>query len=399
MEASRAVTAAEAAPLLVPLTADLTAWEGFVAVETDGVEFELALEGIPRGAGEGCGPPPPAPEWTGARLVSGPELAAVLGEEAGAALQQRLSSGAAASVGEFMLELRHVVARRLRLCSGGGGGGGGAPFISNAGVCARVLADLEGVGWERVARVAPDLASATLRVRDRAGREHDFEVAFGSGYPLAAPVVTADLPVPVQIRWGRDSTLVDVLEQCSRALEPWEEVWDVLSELDTTCRVLEPPLPAPRSALHRRLALGSSVVLALEVAPAAPRSAPAHLRLFGPEPAVAPLRQRLSAALLELWDAAAGLRANLERALGQALPGPPTAASSAGNDDADCGVCYAQRLPGTDELPELACNTCGRLFHRACLAEWLQSDAGARRAFRTLFGTCPYCSGPITVTL
>ncbi len=40
--------------------------------------------------------------------------------------------------------------------------------------------------------------------------------------------------------------------------------------------------------------------------------------------------------------------------------------------------------------------TCGRPFHSQCLSEWLAAVPTTRRSFGMLFGTCPYCSHPIT---
>ena len=34
-----------------------------------------------------------------------------------------------------------------------------------------------------------------------------------------------------------------------------------------------------------------------------------------------------------------------------------------------------------------------------CLVEWLNSDTATRSSFNKLFGSCPYCSDPITVQL
>lgn len=51
------------------------------------------------------------------------------------------------------------------------------------------------------------------------------------------------------------------------------------------------------------------------------------------------------------------------------------------------------------EAPDVSCDNpqCSKPFHRSCLVEWLNSDTATRQSFSTLFGTCPYCSAPITV--
>lgn len=50
--------------------------------------------------------------------------------------------------------------------------------------------------------------------------------------------------------------------------------------------------------------------------------------------------------------------------------------------------------------PNVTCPAalCGRAFHAACLAEWLGSLPSSRRVFDTIFGSCPFCQGPIGVS-
>jgi E3 ubiquitin-protein ligase FANCL len=50
--------------------------------------------------------------------------------------------------------------------------------------------------------------------------------------------------------------------------------------------------------------------------------------------------------------------------------------------------------------PSVTCPAalCGRAFHAACLAEWLGALPSSRRVFDTIFGSCPFCQGPIGVS-
>lgn len=59
----------------------------------------------------------------------------------------------------------------------------------------------------------------------------------------------------------------------------------------------------------------------------------------------------------------------------------------------------AMPAPNAGDVPGINCSnpSCGKPFHRQCLAEWLLADTTTRSSFNTLFGTCPYCSDPITV--
>ncbi len=153
------------------------------------------------------------------------------------------------------------------------------------------------------------------------------------------------------------------------------------------------------------------------------------------------------------WDAsgATSLRRNLEACLGLALPCPRRSGGAgdtegggeqdtADQDEDDrggfrapCAICYAYRLPtptldpssssggagggggvgtssgggrGVDHaqdaslIPEIVCtNTrCNRSYHGPCLSEWLRGLPTATRSFNTLFGHCPYCFVPISVS-
>ena len=122
--------------------------------------------------------------------------------------------------------------------------------------------------------------------------------------------------------------------------------------------------------------------------------------LFGADPLVAAMQasaRRNSAA----WKPSRPLHANLSRVLGVGLARRPADASGDGDDEGgmECGICFCQRRgEGDDALPDKACSsaTCGRLFHVACLSEWLHSLPDARSAFGTVFGACPFCSEPIS---
>lgn len=50
--------------------------------------------------------------------------------------------------------------------------------------------------------------------------------------------------------------------------------------------------------------------------------------------------------------------------------------------------------------PSVTCPgaSCSRVFHAMCLAEWLGALPTSRRVFDTLFGSCPFCNGPIGVS-
>lgn len=165
--------------------------------------------------------------------------------------------------------------------------------------------------------------------------------------------------------------------------------------------VMEPVHPS-RASSFRRIALGGHCSLTLTVNAFSPRSVP-ECRFFGSDMVITPLRKRWNSNIRR-WKVDRLLRENLEDILETTFPSPQDSIQE--DISADCGICYAFRLPNVDGLgaetgsvPDRACDnpSCGRPFHSACLIEWLRSITTTRQSFDVLFGNCPYCSHPIAV--
>ncbi len=272
--------------------------------------------------------------------------------------------------------------------------------------------DIDVVGWDRVEGLAADLSSLTLLCLDVAGRRHALGLAIPPGYPSTAPlVVTYDLPTAFALRWGPGARLSDALDQFTAAVTGHQQLWDELDALDRAAWVIEPTAP-PRACAWRRLALEKHVTVALALDPGDPLAAPPELKFMGSDRAVEPMLERVRANR-PLWRPEESLLVNLEALLGAPLPAAAAAGGVAAEDvGADCAICYNYRRPREDgegvlgaddegDVPEVCCDqpTCGKPFHRLCLREWLAADATARQSFDTLFGACPYCSGPISVKI
>ena len=134
---------------------------------------------------------------------------------------------------------------------------------------------------------------------------------------------------------------------------------------------------------------------------------------------------------IQRWNGSLLPRLNLESILETQFPSPSTTRRE--EFATECGICYAYRLNSSDgkgetqsqggsgaeptsdgqgaakrrrqeslgdtsNVPDTACSNpkCSRPFHRTCLFEWLRSDPTSRISFDTVFGTCPYCSSPIS---
>ena len=51
----------------------------------------------------------------------------------------------------------------------------------------------------------------------------------------------------------------------------------------------------------------------------------------------------------------------------------------------ECLICYSIVQPTSGQLPRLACRTCRKRFHGACLYKWFRSSGKS---------SCPHCQSP-----
>ncbi|CAM9302852.1 unnamed protein product [Phaeothamnion confervicola] len=322
-------------------------------------------------------------------------------------LRARLAQ--AHDVDAFMTELLDVLGRI--------GAAAPAPKPPPPEYYARLLSELD---WGVLVSVDDTLTRLQLRAADAAGREHILAVTLPPDYPAGPPACAVDLPRPLELGWapGR-SSLADAIAQFRAALAPYVPLWDALDDLDAHTWVLEPERPT-RAHVHRRVAVAPHCSVMLRLDPLAPRAVP-EIRFLGAESVIGPLRQNLNRGLAA-WDHTSLPRRNLQRALGVEFPSPATTRRE--EYSADCGICYAHRLPsargdggnaagscsgsggdkanGSEDVgaaPDLFCDNacCRRPYHPQCLLEWLQGLPTSRVSFDTVFGRCPYCSSPISV--
>ncbi|KAK9907449.1 hypothetical protein WJX75_003949 [Coccomyxa subellipsoidea] len=383
-------TPAEIFPLVVPANEDGTAFEGFLTLPKAGslrTALWMRLSDVPLSH----------KSLQGAKLECSRELSDLL-EGCEDTIEARM--GDSPDVTSFFLELRNILDKLLRF----------RPPLEPppSSFYTGLISEIDDVGWERLDWLCLNLSALHIRICDAAGRDHILKVQLPAAYPEAAPLVTAQLPEQVKLPpWQPGSSgLQDLVRHHELAIASLQDLWACLEDLDREAWVLEPEKPT-RADVSRRIALGGHCSLLLELDPERPRTRPAELRLLGSEAAAAPMRARLRAADAAPWDASMLPRENLERLLQMKLP---TRATSAPDDiSGDCCICYAYRLPtepavggaaSLGEAPDQSCGNprCARPFHGRCLREWLQALPTSRRSFNTIFGECPYCSQPITVT-
>ncbi|EGZ07649.1 hypothetical protein PHYSODRAFT_528336 [Phytophthora sojae] len=331
----------------------------------------------------------------------------------GATLKLRLAQ--AASLEGFATELEELVA----LCCKPQANSQAA--LPNAKYYARLMAELDAVGWNRLRQLSNDLRSLELETKDQAGRTHAVRVLLPLEYEApgvaAKPECLVDAPEAFELRWPPDdnqSVLSEVVAQFEGFLAKFQGFWDVLDVLDAATCVLEPQHPT-RATGRRRLALERHASVQFEVDPAHPTAMLSELSFFGNQANVGALRERWGSNASR-WDETKSLQKNLENVLGVALPSPKTTKPE--EFAVECGICYLYRLEGEDEstgerkdgnqrkavaeegsrIPNRLCENpnCNRPFHAKCLFDWLRALPTSRQSFHTVFGECPYCRETIS---
>ena len=287
-----------------------------------------------------------------------------------------------------------------------------------------VIRELDAVGWGSLQSVSPALDSLQLLVLDAAGRAHTLGLSLPPDYPLSPPTAQVSLPSRFTLHWPQQSqqpqhqlpeheqlrrepplqppasapaqgqhSLAVAIEQFREALAQHQTLWDMLDDLDAHTWVLEPKHPT-REAVTRRLAIGSHCSLQLELHRGSPTALPL-LQFLGADRITEPLRRALNANLAR-WQPARTVRLNLEAVLEMQFPAAQAADAEAAEEYAsECTICYEYDLDGM--VPEIACDGCGKPFHKACLSEWLRGLATTAQSFNRLFGECPFCTHPIAV--
>jgi E3 ubiquitin-protein ligase FANCL len=263
-----------------------------------------------------------------------------------------------------------------------------------------LLRELDNIGWSHVHEIDETMRHIKLSAEDVSKRVHVVSLALPVEYPDSPPRVSAALPEQFTMQWTRGLNLCAVLDQFRDVLKLYQDIFDIMDDLDERCWVLEPERPL-RSDVYRRIALGKHCSLRIELDPRAPHRAIPECRFLGSDAAVGPLRDSLNSNM-HLWDTSGkvNLRDNLQNVLGSRLPEARNPADLSSQDmGLECGICYSYRL--NEMVPDVACDrgTCAKPFHRTCLVEWLKALPDTRQSFETLFGACPYCDFHISVSL
>ena len=289
----------------------------------------------------------------------------------------------------------------------------------------RIAEELSTIGWDSVRSVDDNFQQLELACADSNGRVHTIVVDLPMDYPTTPPTCTLNVPAGETtdtsassssstssststsltsssrrtrtVAWvpGRQH-LSAVLVQAQQWLTEYNAFWSELDDFDANTWILEPVRPS-RSDTLRRIALRRHCSVEIQIRPDRPRDV-CGCTFIGPENIVAALRDAFHSGQ-RTWDTSVTVRTNMETILGQVFPSPAT--SSKSDFSVECGVCYAYRLEdgvgGGTLLPDTTCESCGQHFHASCIGEWLQALPSTRRSFNVLFGSCPYCTKPLSV--
>ncbi|CAG8497640.1 7291_t:CDS:2 [Diversispora eburnea] len=248
-----------------------------------------------------------------------------------------------------------------------------------------LLSELNSIGWEKLEILDPSLRNLTLKLSDSSSRKHIIYISIPTSYPHALLNARADIP-SISMTKFQAANLKDVINYYSKEFGNFQEVWEMLDDIDLNTWVLEPDKPK-RSDLMRRIALGNHCSLKIEIDVNYPRKE-CQYELFGTESLIAPLHIKI-AKNWNNWDTNLTVRRNFENILEITFPSFQTSLSS--DINFDCGICYSYHFEGT--IPDQSCNNnkCGQSFHR-----WLQAIPSTKKNFNTLIGNCPYCNDVIS---
>ncbi|KAF0971671.1 hypothetical protein FDP41_009894 [Naegleria fowleri] len=281
------------------------------------------------------------------------------------------------------------------------------------------LKQVDEIGWNKVADLKVDLSTVTLCITDLQDRNHYVEVntstmeTFAEIPPECQALVDAELSkISSSSNILQNDLMMDdnphhvlslsiIYDKYREIIEKLSDFFTVIEDFDEHLRVLEPEKPT-RSHTMRRIVIGNHCSLQLQIDPFRPKERPKDIKLLGSDSIISPLRLKINQNRNK-WDLSKLLRENLETVMETSFPAKKSADPNVMNTEDEysenCGVCYSYRM--NMKVPDKVCDNekCSMPFHTECLIEWLRSIPGTHQSFDTMFGSCPYCSSPISVSI
>ncbi|XP_064487790.1 E3 ubiquitin-protein ligase FANCL-like [Ornithodoros turicata] len=357
-------------PLLVPLNAELTEYDGFLKIMDSIFHVSLSIGDINEPATYNlCG------DWELKELLlkTNRDYDEVLGRSK--------------SVSHFLMEFCNLVEKAMK----------SRPLSSKIQTQSpenlqHIISSLQECGWSNVEHVSESANEIHMKHFDEAGRIHNIRIRVPEEFPIKAPACSTSLPIEYEPVWHKDKgTIRNIYDDFVGKVKQLQPFWSVMDEIDGKFWVLDPPKPRVSDS-YRRISLGNNVSVVIAVDPRAPGSLP-KLEFTGPEKLVTKFRSLLEKNA-EKWDVTKSLCENIEMILESELPSKATTTME--EMDCMCGICYSFLLDKA--VPEVVCDNpnCSKPFHEGCIYEWMRSLATVRQNFNLLFGECPYCSQPMS---
>ncbi|XP_046818475.1 E3 ubiquitin-protein ligase FANCL isoform X1 [Vespa crabro] len=215
-------------------------------------------------------------------------------------------------------------------------------------------------------------------------------------------VISNDLPeIPALGSFNQNiSSLITVINKFKQQVEILDDLWEVLSDIDGSCCILDPIPPKPYH-LYRRVYLSESLSMLITINPLNPTSLP-ELKFLGSDVDVQRQKDIISENM-HIWNSENGILENLLILLNISKFPQKQEQYDSINDkncmfmDEECCICFSLESD-KEQFPNKICDNikCRRHFHTKCLLQWLQAVAGNQVAFGHIHGTCPHCEENIS---
>jgi hypothetical protein len=218
-------------PLMVREALEGDAYHGFITVHGRAYRMRVCSSRKDAASNEGR-----------VALEMQPELYQLLGTEE-RMLRQRLNQ--CEDVASFLWEIKEIIDRVSMDSS----------MIEAPGAEAMegIVREIEDIGWDHVVNLDESFKNIELAINDASNREHVLALHVPASYPAHAPACRSQLPLPFAPTWRYGGCLSDITAQFSTALGQFQDLWDILDDLDAHTHVLEPEKPSRDICMRRYL--------------------------------------------------------------------------------------------------------------------------------------------------
>lgn len=120
------------------------------------------------------------------------------------------------------------------------------------------MRDIDELGWNSIISISDSLQQITVSVNDPSNRSHDVVIELPYTYPHGHPICKLAIPKDRDFIWKEQNTFRDIITEIGSVLSDFNDVWNVLEDIDKHCIVMDPSTPTYHHA-YRRIYLGMNV--------------------------------------------------------------------------------------------------------------------------------------------